>query len=487
MLRTSSYTIYVDLPEEMDEVLLLQGYTGAYDRVSRPVARYLRSLSGRRAPDAENGEEWRPRDETLAALERRGYLTAKTHEEEEAVLGRIAGALYERDRRYQPGYVFMPTYDCNLRCPYCFQSHMRSDPALGHLIRTMSPEVVDRIFAAIPAIEERHGLDPNGTRDRGFLFFGGEPLLAASRPIVEYILQKARALDRPKFSAISNATQLEAYRDLLGPGKIESIQITLDGPPREHDRKRIDVHGAGSFEKIAGNITMALDLGTRISVRTNIDRANIDFLPQLDEEIAARGWKSYSNFTPYVSPIHAAGGGMELMDSWVLKKQLGELQREHPEMRRIGHLDDSLRGRLRKVFEERKNPTSGFKASFCGAHSTMYIFDAFADVYACWEQTGDRNLRIGSVAEGGELRFEDERNEAWRSRTILKNPVCRRCRYAFYCGGGCANLAQGRTGDLNTSFCDGFANRFRATAAKVYLDFLAGRKSEAIPEPACDR
>jgi len=46
MIRTSRYTIFVDLPEHPDEVLLVHGYTGAYDRVSRPVAGYLRSLSG---------------------------------------------------------------------------------------------------------------------------------------------------------------------------------------------------------------------------------------------------------------------------------------------------------------------------------------------------------------------------------------------------------------------------------------------------------
>jgi uncharacterized protein len=117
----------------------------------------------------------------------------------------------------------------------------------------------------------------------------------------------------------------------------------------------------------------------------------------------------------------------------------------------------------------------------------MYIFDSFADIYACWEHTGDPRIRVGSVSEQGELVVEEERYATWRERNVLSNPTCRRCRYAFYCGGGCANLAWGRTADFHTPFCDGFANRFRATAAKVYLDFLAGRKTEVSPEPACDR
>ena len=41
MLRTSSYTIFVDLQGNDQDVLLVHGYTGAYDRVSRLLARLL--------------------------------------------------------------------------------------------------------------------------------------------------------------------------------------------------------------------------------------------------------------------------------------------------------------------------------------------------------------------------------------------------------------------------------------------------------------
>ena len=40
MLRTSSYTIFVKLPAQGEDVLLVHGYTGAYDRVSGSVAAF---------------------------------------------------------------------------------------------------------------------------------------------------------------------------------------------------------------------------------------------------------------------------------------------------------------------------------------------------------------------------------------------------------------------------------------------------------------
>ena len=493
MLRTSSYTIYVDLPEGRDEVLLIHGFSGAYDKVSEPVARYLRELSRGQAepPESDGASGWRPRPETLETLKRRGYLTTRTRAEEEALFARLGEGLAGRERQYQPGYILMLTYKCNLRCPYCFQGHMRTDPANRHLLRSMKPEVIDRIFAAMPVIEERNGLPREGERARSVHFFGGEPLLAHNRPLVEHVFRRAADLGGTwTFAAITNGTDLDAYADLLGPGKIGRVQITLDGPPAEHDLKRAYPDGAGSFAKIAANISLALDRGTQVSVRMNIDRTNLAWLPRMAEEIAARGWRSYKHFAAYVAPVHAAGAQGEeetILDSWELRRRLQELQREHPDLRPVGDLDDGLHRRLQRIFADRQNPMPSFKTSFCGAHTTMYIFDAFGDIYACWEQTGDRGIRIGSVGPDGGVAFEEEHERRWRSRTVLSNPVCRRCRYAFYCGGGCAHLAWRGSGDLHRNFCDGFAHRFRATAARAYLDVVAGQAPGPLAQPSCDQ
>ena len=96
MLRTSSYTIYVDLPETTDEMLLVHGYTGAYDRVSRRGATHLPSKEAPTAPPAFYGA-WCPEETqagggatlsggALDALKRRGYLTHLSCEQEEELL-----------------------------------------------------------------------------------------------------------------------------------------------------------------------------------------------------------------------------------------------------------------------------------------------------------------------------------------------------------------------------------------------------------------
>jgi uncharacterized protein len=500
MIRTSSYTIYVDLPGNEDEMLLVHGYTGAYDKVSRRVATYIRSLEAKNppkplygdwtpAPPIE-GEVLLPSQTTIELLKKRGYLTQMNVEEEEAFFAKMATKLHHLQSRLMPTYIFMPTYSCNLRCPYCFQDHMRTNPDFKHLLRTMQPDMADRIFAAMPQIESGHGVPEDSDLTRNITFFGGEPLLAESYPIVAYIIDKALSLGKTKFSAVTNGTELEAYQDLLAPDKISFLQITLDGPAIEHDRRRIYADGSGSFEKICQNILMALNLGVQVSVRMNIDRNNINELPELADEIIGRGWDKYKEFSAYTATVHASNEATDrktTFNSWELDVALNKMRQEYPNMQVIRRPDDALMDRARQLFEHQADPLPNLKASFCGAHNKMYIFDAFGDIYACWEKTGDKKIRIGHITENSEVVLNEELNQTWRNRTVVTNPTCRKCRYAFSCGGGCAVLAMNHNGKFHTNYCDGFANRFRASVAEAYQDFLAGTEMAAQQEVLCTR
>lgn len=498
MLRASSYTIYVDLPDNAEEMLLIHGYSGAYDKVSRRVATYVRSLEAGRPPKPLFGE-WRPEapiegevippsEATIAVLKKRGHLTEMSTEEEEAFFSQLATKMHQYVRHGMPSYIFMPTYNCNLRCSYCFQDHMRTDRHFNHLLRPMQRSMVDRIYAAMRTIEANHGVPADAQRRRNIGLFGGEPLLASNRPIVEYIMRQALECGEVSFWSVTNGTDLQAYRDLLGPGRISRLQITLDGPPDEHDRRRIYANGQGSFARIARNITMALDSGVQVNIRLNIDRGNIAQLPDLMDEIKAQGWDRYQEFSTYTAPIHATNTHTEInttFGTWELSQALHALHQQHPTMQVIRPPDDGLTDRARQIFAQQRDPLPNFKASFCGAHNRMYIFDAFGDIYACWERTGDPSIRIGSVTEAGDVLFNDGVNQLWRSRTVASNPVCRKCRYALYCGGGCAVLAMEHTGEFHTNYCDGFGQRFRASVAEAYQDHVAGVSVEARPERLC--
>ena len=498
MLRTSSYTIYVDLPDRDDELLLVHGYTGAYDHVSRQVADYLRSHEVGRPPKPLYGEWTKtpapesiepPSDEVLSTLSERGYLTPLDPAQEEAFFERLTEKLQEREQHGMPSYILMPTYDCNLRCSYCFQDHMRTDCSFRHLLSTMQPAMVDRIFRALPEVEALHGVDPENPGKRNFGFFGGEPLLAQNRGIIEHILQRIRELGPAAIWGVSNGTQLDAYADLLGPEGIERLQITLDGPPEEHDQRRIGADGSGTFEQIARGIDLALERGTKIQVRLNLDRNNIRQIPALVDELYARGWPRQKGFSVYSAPIHASNDQTNrktTFNSWQLDRALTELREEHPSVSLVGRPDEGIRRRARCLFDGEEDPIPQLRPNFCGAHAKMYIFDPFGDIYACWEKTGDRKIRLGHIEPSGKVQMEQAIQQSWRTRTVASNPVCRRCRYALQCGGGCAILALGQRGELHSNYCDGFASRFRASVAEAYLAHQVGSQQAPFVDRVCD-
>lgn len=496
MLRASSYTIYVDLPERPDEMLLVHGLTGACDKVARPVGAFLRRMEAKTALP-ENG--FQPNSSTLSVLERRGYLTTRTAEGEQALMARLSEALEERSRERKPNVVLMPTYGCNLRCPYCFQAHVRTGTAAATPLKTMTPELVDRIFDTIPILDERHGLVTEEIETRGYLFYGGEPFLRSSRPIVDYIVGKARAFSPCTFSAITNGTELDAYEDLLGPEGLTFVQITLDGAPATHDRRRIYEDGRGSFAQISRNVDLCLDREVMVSLRINVDHTNLEELPLLAEEIVRSGWNTRSKFSAYLAPVHGGAGSVEAeggaggldgddvyTSSWRLMERLDELRETHEVMGAIEGPSGSIRARAESVLRESADPFKVFTPKHCTAQSTTYIFDPDGDVFSCFDEPGHPDRRIGRLGDDGALVFEPVEEE-WRGRSVRNTAKCIRCRYAMFCGGGCAQGSMREGRGLHGSHCDALPRFFRRAAAEAYEALAKSRVHAADPAPECVR
>jgi len=509
--------IHVDLPNEADKILIIQGYTGAYDVVSRSVAEFLRANEPERHVPAQGAwpAETRPRnvvtpsDETLAVLRKRGYLTDTDVVEERERVRNLANRCHETELQSKPHYVLMMSYDCNLRCGYCFQDHMRTNPAYRHLLRAMDRPMIDRLMRAIRSIDTKHR---QGESKRNITMFGGEPLLASSREVVEYLIQQAGS--ESDIHAVTNATELQHYLDLLRPDAIKSIQITIDGPRAEHDRRRIRPDGSGSFDAILDNLALAADRPVEISVRINTDRINVERLPELAKVFCDRSLDLKSNVYVYAAVMHATNENVDKRDTfsqYALTKRIRELEASHPEMAVIHGPNDELKSRLRRIMRK-GDPWREFRASYCGAHTSMYTFDPFGDIYACWERTGDPSIRIGTIDEQGEVHLQHSLPgqepdpakraprklpvigkpkisgiEAWRGRTIATNDTCVSCKYAFYCGGGCAAEAVDHKNEYYTNFCSGFQERFRVSAAQTFVELQSGASLGEEFVSSCDR
>lgn len=436
----------------------INGLSGRIALLSPDLSAWLRTGgTPDRAPDCP---------ETMEQLSRDGLITDLTRSEEKRQFVRMVENIHANRLNGGMTYVFVPDYSCNLSCTYCFQKNMRSRHPSG---AAMSLEMVRLFFEDLERFEKEE-LKVTVPR-RQFLLYGGEPLLSRRADVVRRIVEGAQECGSIEIKAITNGTELEHFRDLLGPGKIASLQVSLDGPPPDHDRLRIFPDGAGSFKRIAKNIDRALDAGVSVNVRVNVDRNSVDRLPGLAAVVNDHGWAERKGFSIYAGALHSAigeKGGKELLDRHSLFAEIERIQEECPEGVCFDQAEQGLEQNLLRALGGTGNISSLRQACYCGAHQGVIIFDGEGRLSTCLEQDRSQRFRIGAMDAQGRLQVDTQQLETWRSRTVANNRGCRQCPYALFCGGGCAVRAQDHHGTMYAGHCQGFQQLFDECVRRAY-------------------
>ena len=177
-VRTSKYNLYFPLSNGK-ESLMVQGILGSFDIVENRLARLLED---ERIEEIEYlyGVQGIPN-----RLLKRGYITAKTQEEEFSFLQRLCERLLEKSQK-SIHITFVLTYNCNFRCEYCCERFVQNKGE-AVLKKKFTPEIVDAVFAQVEKFRA------NGRNVENICLFGGEPLLPQNESIVRYICKKATA------------------------------------------------------------------------------------------------------------------------------------------------------------------------------------------------------------------------------------------------------------------------------------------------------
>lgn len=445
MYKLSKYNICLPLKDDRQQWLLLNGCSGGFAKVSQKIAQAVLAAE----KDFSAVCKLTPRE--LDLLRSLGFLIPVDADEEKTV-----SALCEKihkDACKSLNVTFIPSYLCNFQCPYCFERSIR-DSQPQWLREKMTPALVDAIFQGLEA------LTAQGKQIASFTLFGGEPLLPQNRQIIEKILDKCRSFDAPCL-AVTNGYYLDRYVDLLKNYPIHTLKITIDGTKELHDQRRAPADGE-SFLRIMENVRTALEAGIAVSLRTNINRENIDCIPQLEQYYADRGLTAFPKFSYYFKATMAC---FEPEGNAVSDPQIMQL---------LGHdcsryCHNSAYNRIYKPLKRMLTGASAacFKAEYCGAHNGNLVFDPSGKIYSCWDVLTDRRSVIGTVdPDSGAFQF-NENHCVWQSRTVDTVQRCASCKYKLFCGGGCAAQGLVANNDMNQPFCEDFIERFNQIAVNI--------------------
>ncbi len=304
-----------------------------------------------------------------------------------------------------------PTLECNMACPYCYETK-RSGP--------MSEEIQEALFLFV-----EKELNNPGTINLHVTWYGGEPLLAVD--LIQSLSSRFIELCKKKevkysASIVTNGVLLNRETALiLQDCKVTKAQITIDGMPEYHNKRRVLKDGSESFERIVDNVESAKDL-LEIAIRVNLDEGNEqgihDLLWYLSEE---KKWGK--NPAIYVAPVVKYTEADYFKNNCAISKQSFSEIEAALIARTYGEDKETVSNQL---FPQRKS-------CFCQATVyNAYVIDSEGFLYKCWNEIGNKEEAVGILASANQM-----------SPSILKwlsykpDEKCWACQFLPICLGGC--------------------------------------------------
>jgi uncharacterized protein len=336
-----------------------------------------------------------------------------------------------------------PTLQCNFRCPYCFEQSQQASCV-------MASETIERLLYFIRSYQD--------IRHLSIAWYGGEPLLAFD--VIQEVMEKIDSLNLTLEGAglITNGYLLDSEKaKQLNKLRINSIQITLDGPEEVHDTRRTLAGGKPTFQRILQNIDtlMSSSYEGACSIRVNVDKHNHDrFI-----ELRAALLNQFKGKKLFVYAAHVNSG--------------------------IGHsYDHSCTLNLQEWMEFSMNmhrqsgqPAGGFYPggnldSICIANTHQgFVVGPEGELYKCWENVGRPEMIIGSIYLDNPITNPELQALYCIGSDAYSDPECRECNVLPICGGGCANkrLRRKLFGEEGVEFCSPYRTKL-ISCLEAYID-----------------
>lgn len=348
--------------------------------------------------------------------------------------------------------IIKTTYDCNMRCRYCYESSKADRQRLP--------------LSRVKVLLEK--LRKNSSRSYNLIWHGGEPLISG----VDFF-QEVINLEKEVGGIFINSIQTNglllkgAELDFLLKNNFK-IGISLDGPKEIHDLQRVKLGGKGTFDEVWESVKRVRThpdfnnhLGI-IAVFTKHSAANIKAFYkffhdnqlhfQINELIPSLG--KYDDLAP--TPKEYGQSLIYLFDSWINEKNLPV--NIHP-------LSDIVKSILRK------KPSICIFSGHC--YDNFLSIDPDGYVIPCGKWSRDEFV-FGHIDDIDFSTIEDIpdylRYRAYHSQ-LTEN--CRECRFFSFCQGGCyyiRHLSRMLTDDPNY-YCKSYKMIFSHIHAALKKQF----------------
>lgn len=302
------------------------------------------------------------------------------------------------------------SYDCNLKCTYCFEKELESN-------ENMTFEQLEEVFEFISNILKNKDVFE-------IVLYGGEPLLSKDINKVERVFKYA-CDNAIKVRIITNGVSVPIFIPLIVRYRatLDHILITLDGLKDMHNMTRVFPDGGGTYDLINSNLTLLEKENIDYQLRLNLGIKNNFKIEETVNEII-RNRKTIltiytvenncnlDSITEKLSPTEVANSLVNLY----------KISRKNLQVK----IADQFILYFTNMLLNKKTVLPAFRT--CPIHNT-YIFDPDMNIYDCSESCHCKENIIGHVSEMELIEKSFD--------TFLDDAICRDCNISPICGGGC--------------------------------------------------
>lgn len=302
--------------------------------------------------------------------------------------------------------TILPSLDCNLRCWYCFENHIKG----SHL------DIVnqERIFAHAKQVLER-----NDIKKIRVELFGGEPLLYFKDEVYPMLIKIRNFANIRKkefvLNIITNAVCIDRDVIPLFASLNATFQISIDGYKEKHDSVK-KMHGSktGTYDKVMQAIhDLTNAYNTYINLRINYDNQTLKHIKEVIEDI---------------DDIDRRKIGLHLERVWQTNPTEGE----------SGYgVKEAINMILSKGFVVSYMNLFRRSISCKAGKKNQAALSYNGDVYKCTGRDFTERLREGTLLDNGTINWDEEKRNRRLSVKTYDNLKCKVCKLLPLCWGPC--------------------------------------------------
>jgi uncharacterized protein len=302
--------------------------------------------------------------------------------------------------------TLLPSLDCNLRCWYCFETHIKNSR-----IDNIAQESILRFIENVCARNELKKIKIE--------LFGGEPLLYFEEELFP-LLNKIKLLSEKsgkqvEYFFITNATCINEKHLSLFKLLNANFQISIDGYREKHNSiKKMHDRSVDTYGKVIDVIHMLTSYyDTYINLRINYDNNTLAHIEEVIKDII--------DIDPKKLSIH-------LEKVWQLTG------------------DDKKDVRIKDVIK--MIMANGFKVSYmnfsrrsvsCKASKqNQAVISYNGDIYKCSGRDFKENMKEGILQPDGTIKWDNIKLSQRLSIKTCDNEYCINCSFLPLCWGPCS-------------------------------------------------